>query len=556
MKSFFLPPSAEPVDFELREIRGRPARVRTTGRMARLGEGLRLEVHAEDSDMLDLLATRSDPGADAFLYEEDCLQVATASPGSATPADFLLINAQGSRKGTAAAEAWRAEVRRGDFGWTITLFLPIPPGVPCLGLSLHRFFRGIHGEVQALVETIPHPLDLSQFTPVVLVAGPEGKALPETYRRSAEQAREEALRDQLAACRARMSRARGTGGPRACLDTARKRALERSEQPWAGPWNENYFQLALIDLWELDHDRRWLNLALGRMEQTWRARSDQVGREDSLWKRKLPTWYFPQDDSFAMTLMSGVMLDPIARFLRVIHETPEMGDFRDRTRAWLPAARQVVETHDPEWVELPDGSGTYLEPYPKGPRRVYPSGGSRITPFNRALWLAMPMLHLGRVLNDTEYVRRVTRMAQHFKSHCETLENGSLAWEYLPSTYPADGEDISHAHCQLLFSELCCTEGIVFTEGDLRKMALTLEKNVFRYDDVPCETVRGANPGLHLAVGAWGSLCRFDPRLFPKIVAVVETLMAEGKFNFSTEGWGVRILTLMEKARRLFSDHE
>ncbi|MDP6359932.1 MAG: hypothetical protein QF473_32755, partial [Planctomycetota bacterium] len=524
------------------EIQGGRTSAATRCMLRREPDDLILRVDAEDPAMLDLLSSVSPPGRDDFLYEEDCLQIALGAAGETDRTDFLLVNPHGSRKGSPSAETWQIEtVRRAD-GWQIVVRIPIPAGIPCIGFSLHRFYRGVHHEVQGHGTGLPHPPRPEQFLVIVLKDDQSDAATG--YRHSIESQRDKELKEQLASCRARIRQAEG---PKASLETAKMFTGERLKQPCKGLWNETYFQHALIDLWEIEGDAKWLDTAITRMEEAWSTRGQADG--DTVWGEPLPTWYEKSRNDNAMTLVTGVMLYPIARLMDLVHRDPSLDNYWPQVEPWLPMCQEVIDTHEREWVEFNDGSGFYLEPYLKGPQRLYPRGGSRMNPLNRALWLAAPMMHIGRILGREDYIRKVIRMARYFKNNCETVENGGLVWEYLVSRYPAEGEDISHAHCQLFFAELCCSEGIVFTEGDLQKMAITLDENVFRHSDVPCNTLRGYQPGIHLAVGAWTSLCRFFPHLFPRIVAVVETSMAEGQFDFTKEGWGVRILTMIEKAR-------
>ena len=543
MNYLSLTSSGDSAEFTLNEIQGCPSSVATSCSLKRESDELVLMVGAEDTDMLELVSSASPPGQDAFLYEEDCLQIALGTPNTAGTTETLLVNPHGSRKGTPAAEAWQIEtIRRAD-GWSMVVTTPVPPELSCIGLSLHRFYRGVHHEVQGHGTGLPHPLKPDEFLVIVLKDEQEPTTTAANYLHSIKSKQEKELQDQLASCRARINKAEG---PKTSLEIAKMFTRERLKLPCKGVWNETYLQHALIDLWEIEGDPEWLETAIQRMEETWAKRGE--ADHDSVWGELLPTWYESRNDH-AMTLISGVMLYPIARLMDVIYRDAALENLWSQVEHWLPMCREVIDSHEREWVEFSDGSGIYLEPYLKGPPRVYPTGGSRVNPLNRAFWLAAPMLHLGPILGRDDYIRKATQMAHYFKNNSETLANGSLVWEYLVSRYPAEGEDISHAHCQLFFAELCFKKGIVFTENDLQKMAITLDKNVFRHTDVPCGTLRGIQPGIHLAVGAWSGLCRFVPHLFPRIVAVVETSMAEGQFDFKSEGWGVRILTMIEKAR-------
>lgn len=547
---FPLAHSSDRATLALTEIAGGRNSVATTLHLRRDGAWLELTVEAEDRDPLALLATAPTSGdkADGYLYEEDSLQIATAGPGEAQPSGLCILNPLGNRKCIGAAAAWKFTTRRHGEGWSITVRLSLPADWPTLGLSVLRYYRGVHHEVHGLGH--PHPIDTANLAVVLLRETADARQ----HLALARQAQEVEQARTLAQCRARLEAAQRGNGPKATLQAARDFALARAEQPVKEGtrslcWNEGHFLHALLDLWDLENDLRWIDLTLGRIEQVWSLRSDRRHIVDKHWGAVLPTWY-DADGDWAMPLISGVILGPIARLIRLIHQTPALADLRSRVGPWIDLARQVIDLHEREWVELPDGSGNYLEPYQKGPCRVYPVGGSRLCPLNRVFFLAMPMLDLAAVTGDRAYLEKVRQMALYFKNSCQTTPEGGLVWEYLTSRYPADGEDISHAACQVRFAEKCAADGIVFSERELRMMARTLEAHVFRHGDVPCETIRGYYPTLNMAVAAWSELTRFVPALLPRIVAVTETLMAEGTIDFRQNGWGVVSLTKIEKARR------
>jgi hypothetical protein len=470
----------------------------------------------------------------------------------------LLVNPHGNRKGSEAAKSWLTETRRHAKGWSVSVVVGLGTDLHSVGLSVHRFYRGVNNEVHGLGDWLPYPLDPSRFAVVVLGGQEAAGLVANRHRESALAAAWRTREALLTAARERIAAAQKKGGPTPSLELAVEFARERACAAVLADegflcWNEAYYQLALVDLWELTGDRRWLETAALRMEEVWALRADRRGIRDSMWGRPLPTWYNDSETGTACTLVSGTIIHPIARFLRTVRDAPGLADLWRQVKAWISLCEEVIALHDPEWVELPDGSGVHLEPYQKGPRRVYPKGGSRINPLNRQHALGVPMLYLGRLLKKDDYLRKVTMMARFFRKSCD-LADDCLVWEYSAGPYPADGEDIDHAHIQVRFAELCAREGIVFTEGDLRMIAATLERDIFRYGDVPCGTVRGYGPGLHFGLGTWTSLCRFVPHVFPKIVAVVETLLREGRASFLNQGWGIRNLTCIEKARRMLSD--
>jgi hypothetical protein len=533
----------------LLEINEEENAVATDCLLSRDGDTLRVRVEAADDDMLGLIATAPVPGqTDRFLYEEDCIQLAVAYPGSAAVADLLLANPLGKVTAAGKAAEWEVRASRHAEGWAIEV--AIPADQPVIGLSVHRYYRGVKNEVHGLLPALPHPLDPEEFVAIVL--GPKGSG--SSYYRSVWEAKEKNLQAAIDGAHARLRKRKVLPSPWTDLASAladKRAALALKPGTGYLCWNEGHFQHALLNLWELTRDRAWLETAIGRMEGVWEFTGDRIDLPDNVWGIPQPTWYDHNDEAgAAITLTTGVILYPMARLLCEVWQDESLADLRPRLEPWFDRCRRAIAVHDCEWVELPGGSGAYLEPYLKGPSRVYPRGGSRIAPLNRMFFLAMPMLMLGRLLRDETYLDRVKRMARFFRESMEEDENGAVVWEYETQYYPATGEDISHAACQVRFAELCLAEGIEFTEKDLRAIARTLEENIFVHGDVPCGEVRGLTPDLDMAVGAWSSLCRFVPDVLPRIAAVVETTFTERPDFFETQGWGIYLLTEVEKARQ------
>lgn len=555
--------NAVPLDLDLRPgpasrtfvAVGRPASVTTRCRLQCHAGSIRIHIEADDPDMPNLVASVTEPDSDVLIYEDDCVQVALALPGAFAITGMLLVNARGSRRAFQAGKTWQAAVTRNASGWHMELDIAVPSGIGTVGLSLHRYFRGITGEVSGLTGNLPHPLEPSHFACLAISGSDPLATATGAFRARARQAEEAETDRQVQALRSRIDAARDAGIPPSFMPLARELADRRFAiglKPSEGflCWNEGHFQHALLDLWEITGERTWIDRMVPRAHEVWSLTGAARHATDSLWKKPLPTWYNDTESGTACTLVSGAILWPIARLIRIIMTTPELADLRDTATAWIPPARAVVDFHNPEWIDYPDGSGMHTEPYAKGPRRAYPHGGSRINPLNREFFLTLPMLELARVTGDPEYLRKVTANARYFRNTSD-IADGHFQWEYLVAACPADGEDLAHASCQVAFAENCLEAGIVFQDADLRAMARTLSDGVFRHDDVPAETLRGHYPVLNVAVGVWSGLCRYAPSVFPKICAVVATAIHEKNSLFSGhEGWGIRVLTSMEKARQ------
>jgi len=548
------------IEVPMLEISGAGNSVATTCYLERRGGDLHICIEAEDHDMLSLIASGPLQIApdhprikeDNFLYEEDCIQLALATAGQAQPESFLLVNPLGNVKFSGELAGYcMVHTQRSADGWVINIKLPLTwTQPPVLAISLHRFYRGVNHEVHGLTSTLPHPLNTEDFAIALLEPGVDAAA----FRQSLRDAKAAQLENTLQSCRERLGKRKTL--PESWTDFAIEMTQWRLRRHvHAGTqflcWNEGHFQHALINLWQLTGDVVWLQRAIDRMERVWAYTGYDMDLPDKLWDLPESTWYDHRDEAgAAITLITGVILYPMTRLLREVWSDKSLADLRPRLEPWFDRCRRAIAVHDREWIELPDGSGAYLEPYLKGPARVYPRGGSRICPLNRMFFLAMPMLMLGRLLKDDVYIDRVKRMARFFRESMEEDENGAMVWEYETAFYPATGEDISHAACQVRFAELCRAEGIEFTDEDLRAIARTLRENIFLHGDVPCGEVRGLTPSLDMSVGAWSSLCRFVPDVLPRIAAVVETACTERPEFFEKEGWGIYLLTEVEMARQ------
>jgi len=540
--------AARPFQGIMRRIPDGKPGVRTRYRLAYEKSVIRVRVEAEDPCMLDLIATVSDPGTDHVLYEEDCIQLALCTGASAQPEGMLLLNARGSRTGSGSGMQWACRASSSAHGWTLEVDIPLSASTGCLGLSLHRFFRGVKGEIQGIGSNLPHPQIASRFPCLVLKTGRRARQSADAWRKAVtahEQATENAIVESVSA---RLKKADQPGVPDNFTTLSRtlaERRFAREINPNESflCWNEAHFQHAVINLWDITGDRSWLELLIPRIQAVWTLTGEARGAKDAMWGKPTPTWYNDTETGAACTLVSGAILWPITRWMRTVLEIPALSDLAPTARKWIEPACRVLDFHDPEWIDLPDGSGMHLEPYNKGPQRVYPRGGSRINPLNREFFLTLPMIHMAALTGNAEYRRKVTANARYFVSTSD-ISSRRFEWEYLVGACPADGEDLSHGACQVAFAEQCRMDGIVLTTTHLKKMANSLAELVFRHGDVPAETVRGYYPGLRVAVGAWSRLARFRPEVLPKVRRILKTALVEqDKLFDGSEGWGIRLLT-------------
>jgi hypothetical protein len=543
----------------LQRTGGGAARVQTRCRLTRRKSVLCVRVEAQDPCMLDLVASLSEPGADRNLYEEDVIQVVLCPGMNASSQTMLLVNPRGSRTGS--GRDWPVRTHRHAKGWTIEVDVPLPR-TACAGLSVHRFYRGTSGEVQGLGPNLPHPLIASRFPCLVLKPEANVKAQAARWREqvAAAEANEEA--GIVEGARKRLNHPQAQAWPDDFLEQAIRLAEKRFELEIPAfserflCWNEAHFQHAVLNLWDITGDKSWLERLQPRMQAVWNLTSEQTGMSDSLRGRPVPTWINDTETAAACTLVSGAILWPITRWMRIVLQHPGLKALVPTATSWIAPACRVLDYHDVEWIDFPDGSGMHLEPHLKGPRRCYEKGGSRINPLNREFFLSLPMLHLAVLTGNAEYRRKVTANARYF---LKTSEIGprTFVWEYQVGACPSEGEDLSHGACQVAFAEQCRADGILLTEAHLRKMANTLAENIFRCGDVPAERLRGFYPGLRVAVGAWSRLCRYRPDVLPRIRQVLKAAMGEGDLLFDgSQGWGIRLLSEVVRAEQQMQGHE
>ena len=535
------------------EVQGRLASVRTMLSLTHQGGALRVVLQAQDPDPMNLLASAQLDRQWPALYEEDCLQVLLSLPGEATPSQIMLVNARGQATGAAA---WVQRVTHDQHGWEMLLLLPLPHPTPAaVGFSLHRYYRGIRGEVQGLSATLPWPMASADMAVVLLAGDGEPSLMAEAFRQQARSVAAAQTASQLAAVQARLTAGQAA---RELVSEAHLKSLARAHDELPVPtrvramcWNEGHYLMGLLTLFELDRQPEWLERAARRITQLWDQRGSIRGQPDSLWGEVLPTWYDTPSGDGVCTLSSGVILRPIGRFIRLVMSQPEGEPWRAQARHWLTWARTVYAVHQREFIPLADGSGTWLEPYTHGPRRCYPRGGSRPNPFNRIHFLLLPMLDLLHLEDDPTLRQQLTMQARYFLQHCRVTSDDCLLWEYEPGPYPSAGEDLSHAACQAEFIVRCYQEGIVFGELEVRRAANTLTRRILRHHPVPVGDISGDSaPTLDLAIAAWCHLAPWAPTVLPAAEQVLATALHEAKFDFIKEGWGIRLLSQVALARQ------
>lgn len=533
----------------------RPAAEPTTLALRRDAGRLVLDLMCHDSRPDEIIArTPSGPDDHVRVYEEDCIQIYLAHPDRPTDVDLLLVNACGARIDSARSKSWRAVASRTPEGWRLTVEIPLDAPLPSLlGLDVFRFHRGQRGQLSALVPsrfTPPEPADfaLAQLEPP---ADPRagshhwaGLVRAEQERRGAEsdERARSALTEAVTACPLDISRK--------TFDTllARRDALGVSFVKTGRLfWNECHLLHGLLDMFDATGDRTYFAAAAARIPEILAERADRRGRRCPARDAVLPVWLADGPTAVALPLATGVVLGSIARLLRIAHREGmrELLPFDE----WLGACRQSIEAHEPEWRELPDGSGLYMEPYDCGPRDIYACGGSRPSPLNRHNFMGLALLDLAAVTDDASWLHKADALARFTCRNLELTRHDSYQWEYEELPYAGPGEDTSHAAVQVIYAWRCFREGRLFAVQDMARLANTLDIDVLGDRDMPADTVRGLGASLGPAPAAWACLLGLRPSLYPRLCnLVVHYLHQLG--TPEREGYALRLVAGLVKAKR------
>src|SRR5690606_100614 len=137
-------------------------------------------------------------------------------------------------------------------------------------------------------------------------------------------------------------------------------------------------------------------------------------------------------------------------------------------------------------------------------------------------------LALPAATGDPTHLDRARRLAGFLRAQLTIATDGGYAWNYRAGTYVAPGEDVSHAAINVDFAARAAAAGVVFTDDDLRRFAITFWRawidNDRNYDRVGGSGSQNGGAYRH-QLGRWAVLARIDP----SIHAAVRDLFASTK---------------------------
>lgn len=277
-------------------------------------------------------------------------------------------------------------------------------------------------------------------------------------------------------------------------------------------------------------------------------------RSDNAPATPRPGTYTMASAHVVFSVHTGMITAPIAEFCRLVRANPRlMPRYGAKAARYLTAVRAAVACHDREWRQNDEGEGWYV--WEKGTPLAF--DGCEM-PNNQFLALATTQLHLSAVTGHPPYRDRAVRMLTTFRNDL-TVQGNSYVWPYWWSkghvyngyrqaddvsewtpAYPNGAkqiEDGSHGAVDVEALLAAYRLGLVFGEGDVRRIAATYTDNMMHYDadGVPhvWTTVAGGGAlgSQDLQAPRWANLAPWDERIFTHSRAIFNLLQPEPLFG-------------------------
>jgi len=252
---------------------------------------------------------------------------------------------------------------------------------------------------------------------------------------------------------------------------------------WMG-WNENRILSSYLVMYDVTRETRYLDKVVRHVDVLLRRVQDANGDGLSLWLEK-------EGQEARCDYETSQIGAPIARFARVVHETPGLH------AAYLAKAKEYARFVDEnvvasfetfygqKWGEFTDGRGILYSEHTdkKTGERVKMSRHN-----NQFASKAEIYLDLGVMLDNETYRDRATKMAKFLKGGMQLVDAGegreAYHWHYhtkggewdtwAPNKWCHEGpEDIGHANTEIGFMVQAHKELGVFDETDIRRFVGT-----------------------------------------------------------------------------------
>ena len=231
----------------------------------------------------------------------------------------------------------------------------------------------------------------------------------------------------------------------------------------------------------------------------------------------------------------GMFVYPAAVFIEAVKTRPELKEqFGADAEVFLAFInKHVFEKLERDWLDMGElGGGYRFEP------KVTDRYPNRLLPHNQYATLARAWLVLKDVPGaDPRMKDRAEKMVRYFHNHLE-LDNAKDAyrwhyWDWIEYGEPdhSNYEDTSHASLNVALGVEAVRRGVVFTDGDMKRMANTWLEVMWNGDETKprmAAVVDGSGEHRFSAVmREWCMLSQWNPRVHELAATAFEAMGTE-----------------------------
>jgi len=291
-------------------------------------------------------------------------------------------------------------------------------------------------------------------------------------------------------------------------------------------WGESYVMMAYAKMYETTGERFYLDKLAEHADAVLEQRDDVRGVTDYTGNSN-PCWQASKYSTRPMcwVVHSGMITYPIAMFAVYVFSKPNMAvlttydgtSYADKASFFLNRVIETYNFHEGEWRNSGTQQGYYI--FPADSASFYEYANQKM-PLNQMNAMGRTAIALYLATNDSAYLERATRLANHFKANLHTGSGDTYVWNYWGGNYSLYGEDISHATINVGFAALCAEHGIVFSKADMERFGRTFYENVIIDHKTNFSFVGGGSSPddrYRHTIGGWGVLGKWDPRVIAAI---------------------------------------
>ncbi len=307
--------------------------------------------------------------------------------------------------------------------------------------------------------------------------------------------------------------------------------------------SESYVMSGLLAMFRATGDPTYLERLVWHADGVLAQRNDARGVTD--WTGlESPCWrdmYYTGGRPFCWVLHSGVIIDPMIEFARLVQESG-LGDevawdgltFDDKAAAYVAAAEETVAWHDAEWSD----GGYYVIPFDA---RFLGDEAGGAYPLNCSNAMGRALLRLHDVTGDPAYLDKATALAAYFRDNLVTRGDGYV-WPYYGDDIIELGENISYGALNTSFAAMAHARGVVFTDDDMARFRATLLENIVVDDRTFYASLNGGDTNVYdyqAETYHWLQATPADPAVYTVVRNLYELAYpaADNTSGTRLEGW-------------------